>query len=109
MENKTDIYIETISSSDSFASASVKDRQTVPTGVTEDVLGHVLQVNSQVVQKLDETIHWVKDFFDSRHFADETKVEFSLGVTSKGTVCILSGETSLGIKVTLKWKRKEMA
>lgn len=37
--------------------------------------------------------------------ADEYELELSLGMTAEGKICVLSANSSLGVKVTMKWKK----
>ncbi len=93
------LFIEAISTE------SMVERNTHTTNFSKSV-GHFLEVNEDILEKLKQKIVQVSEAFSETLVADETTVEFSFSVSSEGNIYILSGNSSLGIKVKLKWDHK---
>lgn len=96
------IYMETIAVPEDRGAA---ERQTYTTAKSS--VGQLLELNTEVTDKVKQGIINLGKAIEGNIFADETEVELSFGITGKGNICILSGSSSMGIKVKLKWTQKE--
>lgn len=85
---------------------SISDRGTYTTGLSSTV-GQMIEFNAELCEKIGRKMEEFSQVFSDKILADETELEFSFGITGSGNICILSGSSSIGVKVTLKWKKKE--
>lgn len=108
MKNK--ILIEAISN-EQYLDAKLtipshnEERKTIPTGITFDKV-HFLELNSGLIEALKVQIEALSNTFSDITSSDETELEFSLGFTGSGDICILSVNSQFGIRVKLKWKKQ---
>lgn len=107
MENE--IYIETISNE---LGANVThqnesaQRKTYTTGAISAGIMQLIELDADLINSMRNQMKKVGEVFLDTIAADETELEFSLGITGNGNICILSGSSQLGIKVTMKWKKQ---
>ena len=104
--NSIKFYVEPI---EIFEYRETVGRQTYTTG--KSPLSQLVELNSDIIDKIKQSIaslgESIRDNIFADEFADETEIELSVGITGNGNICILSGSSSMGIKVKLKWKKKE--
>lgn len=97
------VFMEPISND--FGVSTTEGRQTyTTTGIS---LARLIEVDANTVNKLKQSVLDIGNAFNDVILADEVELEFSFGITGNGNICILSGSSSLGIKVTLKWNKNE--
>lgn len=96
------IYLEPI---DIFGDEKTIGRQTYTTG--KSPLSQLVELNSDTIDRIKQSIVFLGESIQDNIFADETEIELSVGFTGNGNICILSGSSSMGIKVKFKWKKKE--
>ena len=99
MEN-ANIYMEAI-----LPESGVEGRQTHTTGISS--LTKLVEIDADMIDKLKQSAMQIGSAFADLVLADEVEMEFSFGITGNGNICILSGSSSLGIKVKFKWNTKE--
>lgn len=97
------IFMEPISSGHS--ESEVEGRNTHTTSITP--LEHLIEIDANMIAKVKDSIIQIGNSFADIVLADEVEMEFSFGITGNGNICILSGSSSLGIKVTFKWNKSE--
>lgn len=90
---------------DVFFEAIENGRQTHVTGPNNSI-SRFIEINEDIIDKIKDKIIGFSNCFSESLTADETSIEFSFGVSSEGNLFILSGNSSLGIKVKLKWKKQ---
>lgn len=95
------LYIETIQSKQMVSG----ERNTYPTSA-QTRMHEMLAVDTNIIENVKKTINDICDSFTPDLMSDELEVEFSFGVTGEGNICILSGSTSMGIKVKMLWKKQ---
>lgn len=100
MEDRT-LYIETIQTNVSSG------RNTQITNGSRSKLWELTAFNTELIQALKENIDKVCNSFSENIMADELEAEFSFGITAEGNICILSGSSSMGIKVKMSWKKQQ--
>lgn len=98
MENNN-LFIEVISEADN------NQRKTFQTGVNSSNISKLLEFDTNQISSLANTIKEFSSTFAETIISDEMELEFSIGFTANGNICILSGSSSLGMKVRLKWKK----
>ena len=86
--------------------SSISGRKTYTTGFSSSV-GQMLEIDSELFEKIKCRIEKFGRIFYHKILADEAALEFPFGITGNGNICILSSSSSIGMKVTLKWKKKE--
>lgn len=97
------VFMEPISHD--FVVDTIEGRQTrTTTGMSS---ARLIEVDANTVAKLKQSVLDIGNAFNDVILADEVELEFSFGITGNGNICILSGSSSLGIKVTLKWNKNE--
>lgn len=67
----------------------------------------LVAIDEKIIRNIKQTINSVCESLSSELMSDELEVEFSFGVTGEGNICILSGSSSMGIKVKMLWKKQE--
>lgn len=97
------VFMEPISGS--FVADTIGERQTHTTAGASPT--RLIEVDANTINKLKQSMVDICNAFNDVVFADEVELEFSFGMTGNGSICILSGSSSLGIKVTLKWGKNE--
>ena len=102
MENLK-IYMEPISSGHS--EADVEGRNTHTTSISS--LNQLIEIDANIIAKVKDSVVQIGNTFSDIVLADEVEMEFSFGITGNGNICILSGSSSLGIKVTFKLNKSE--
>ena len=105
MEDK--IFIEVISKevnldTDTTSVSGVNGRKTYTTGMISSRAMQLIEVDSDLIKKIRRQIEKFSEAFSDVIIADETELEFSIGLTGSGNICILTGGTQLGVKVTMK-------
>lgn len=98
--NETKLFIEVM------PDRSVSGRQTYTTNFSSSVL-QMIEFDTELYDELKQKIEQLSQIFFDKISADEIEFEFSFGVTANGNICILSGSSSFGMKVILKWKAKK--
>lgn len=91
------IYFETIENE--------LGRQTHVTGDNK-LINRFVEIKDDVIETIKSNIQNFSASFSDSLLADETTIEFSFCVSSEGNLFILSGNSSLGIKVKLKWEKE---
>lgn len=102
MENSK-IYMEPLFADS--VSTETEGRQTYTTG--KPSLGQLVELDAETINKVKQSVAELGKTLGDAVLADETEIEFSFGITGNGNICILSGSSSVGIKVTLKWNKRE--
>lgn len=83
------------------------ERNTYTTSAKEKMHG-LVAIDEKIIRNIKQTINSVCESLSSELIMpDELEVEFSFGVTGEGNICILSGSSSMGIKVKMLWKKQE--
>ena len=93
------IYIEVISEE------SKTGRNTYTTNGPQSALLEMTTLDSNLISGIKRSIDQMCTSFAENIVADEIEMEFSFGITGKGNICILSGSSSMGIKVKMTWKK----
>lgn len=73
------------------------------TGVTS-LRTKFIPVSTEIIAKIKALINEIEP--PSTSTADELELEFSLAINANGSICVLSGSSTLGIKVKMTWKKK---
>lgn len=82
----------------------IEGRQTITTGANR-VKTQLVELSLELVEKMKNQVKEISRNLSDTLVADEMELEFSFGVTGSGNICILSGDSSVGIKVVLKWNK----
>lgn len=98
MQNRK-LYIETVQTD------MESGRNTYTTSGTYSKLREMTALDTELIQTIKENIDKICNSFSENLMADELEVEFSFCVTGEGNICILSGSSSMGIKVKMVWKK----
>ena len=109
MEDK--IFIEVISNEVNLTTAAtsvseVNSRKTYTTGMIPSRAMQLIEVDSDLIKKIRRQIEKFSEVFSDVIIANETELEFSIGLTGSGNICILTGSSQLGVKVTMKWEKQ---
>ena len=95
---KQSIYMQVMSEQ------QIEGRQTITTGANP-IKTQMVELSSELVEKMKNQVKEISRDLSDILVADEMELEFSFGVTGSGNICILSGNSSIGIKVVLKWNK----